>query len=61
MPAYTNKKGKIDVAELVCHEDAIWLLVSLELRDHAFRCPKCEKILVVNDLLEIKRVKNATS
>jgi len=63
MPAYTNKKGKISVAELSCGNCEIWLLVSLELRDHAFRCPKCEKLFLVNDIFEIKRVKekNATS
>ena len=57
MPAYTKINYKISVAELICHEDAIWLLVSLELRNHAFRCPKCEKIMEVNDVFSIKRVK----
>jgi len=57
MPAYTHQNKNISVAELVCGNCEIWFLVSLELRDYAFRCPKCGKLFLVNDIFEIKRYK----
>ena len=59
MPAYT-KNTKISIAELTCGSCGICILVMWQFYNNSFRCLKCKKPFLVNDIFEIKRIENAT-